>query len=105
MKHNYLKGICGLLMMALVIVSLPKTVMADAEVKEEDTSYDRYIAFGEDLSKSEKQKVMDSFGITKSDLKNYKTIKITNKEEHERIFLFKIFPDGTGGTLVRRLQR
>lgn len=56
MKHNYLKGICGLLMMALVIVSLPKTVMADAEVKEEDTSYDRYIAFGEDLSKSEKQK-------------------------------------------------
>ena len=83
MKHNYLKGICGLLMMALVIVSLPKTVMADAEVKEEDTSYDRYIAFGEDLSKSEKQKVMDSFGITKSDLKNYKTIKITNKEEHE----------------------
>ena len=83
MKHNYLKGICGLLMMALVIVSLPKTVMADAEVKEEDTSYERYIAFGEDLSKSEKQKVMDSFGITKSDLKNYKTIKITNKEEHE----------------------
>ena len=83
MKHNYLKGICGLLMIALVIVSLPKTVMADAEVKEEDTSYDRYIAFGEDLSKSEKQKVMDSFGITKSDLKNYKTIKITNKEEHE----------------------
>ena len=52
MKHNYLKGICGLLMIALVIVSLPKTVMADAEVKEEDTSYDRYIAFGEDLSKS-----------------------------------------------------
>ena len=38
MKHNYLKGICGLLMIALVIVSLPKTVMADAEVKEEDTN-------------------------------------------------------------------
>ena len=45
MKHNYLKGICGLLMIALVIVSLPKTVMADAEVKEEDTIYDRNIDF------------------------------------------------------------
>lgn len=80
MKHNYLKGICGLLMMALVIVSLPKTVMADAEVKEEDTSYDRYIAFGEDLSKSEKQKVMDSFGITKSDLKIIKRLRSQTKK-------------------------
>lgn len=69
MKHNYLKGICGLLMIALVIVSLPKTVMADAEVKEEDTSYDRYIAFGEDLSKSEKQKVMVRLVLQNPDLK------------------------------------
>ena len=80
MKHNYLKGICGLLMMALVIVSLQKAVMADAEVKEEDTSYERYIAFGEDLSKVKSRKVMDSFGITKIRFKSIKRLRSQTKK-------------------------
>lgn len=56
---------------------------ADAVIENEDNSYDRYIAFGQDLTTSEKQKVLDSFGITKKELADYKTIEITNQEEHE----------------------
>lgn len=59
------------------------TVSADAVIDGEDTSFDRYIAFGQDLSSSEKQKVLGSFGITEEELKDYKTIEITNQEEHE----------------------
>ncbi len=56
---------------------------ADAVINDEDTSYDRYIAFGQDLKPSEKKAVLDEFGISESDLSNYKTIEITNKEEHD----------------------
>lgn len=56
---------------------------ADVSVEGEDTSFDRYIAFGQDLKAGEKQKVMNSFGISEGDLSNYKTIEITNQEEHE----------------------
>lgn len=59
------------------------TVSADAVIDGEDTSYDRYIAFGQDLTSSEKQKVLSSFGITQEELEDYKTIEITNQEEHE----------------------
>lgn len=59
------------------------TASADAVIENEDNSYDRYIAFGQDLTASEKQKVLDSFGITKEELADYKTIEITNQEEHE----------------------
>lgn len=58
-------------------------VSADAVVDGEDTSYERYIAFGQDLKAGEKQKVLDGFGITEADLGNYMTIEITNKEEHD----------------------
>lgn len=58
-------------------------VSADAVVEKEDTSFDRYIAFGQDLTNAEKQKVLSSFGITNEELKDYKTIEITNQEEHE----------------------
>lgn len=60
-----------------------KIASADAVVSGEDTSYDRYIAFGQDLKASEKQKVLQQFGINESDLSDYKTIEITNQEEHD----------------------
>ena len=67
-----------------VSVMLPGGIAsADAVVEEEDTSYERYIAFGADLTAKEKAKVLDEFGVTKEDLKDYKTIEITNKQEHE----------------------
>lgn len=59
------------------------TASADAVIENEDNSFDRYIAFGKDLKESEKQKVLESFGITKEELADYKTIEITNQEEHE----------------------
>lgn len=59
------------------------TASADAVVDKEDTSFERYIAFGQDLKASEKKKVLQLFGISESDLKDYKTIEITNQEEHD----------------------
>lgn len=74
--------LCGLLGVA-ALTGRGITASADAVIENEDNSYDRYIAFGQDLTASEKQKVLDSFGITKEDLSGYKTIEITNQEEHE----------------------
>lgn len=80
------KGI-GLLLsgiLALGLVLAPAGMAsADAVVDGEDTSYDRYIAFGQDLKTDEKQKVLDGFGISEADIGNYKTIEITNQEEHD----------------------
>lgn len=42
-----------------------------------------FIAFGADLTKSQKKTVLDQFGLTSSELADYETITVTNKEEHE----------------------
>lgn len=84
MKGKWRKRLfCVLLALSVTWTGGRISVSADAVVKDEDTSFDRYIAFGQDLKKSEKQKVLDSFGITEKDLGEYKTIEITNEEEHE----------------------
>lgn len=71
------------LLWGMLFMGYPVTVSADAVIENEDTEYDRYIAFGQDLTDSEKQTVLSSFGITEDDLSDYKTIEITNEEEHE----------------------
>lgn len=82
--QTWKKWLCGILMVGILMTGgTAVTVSADAVVEDEDTSYERYIAFGKDLSKSEKKKVMDLFGIRETDLKDYKTIEITNQEEHD----------------------
>lgn len=73
----------GCLSIGILLAGNSITVSADAVIDGEDTSFDRYIAFGQDLTSSEKQKVLASFGITEEELKDYKTIEITNQEEHE----------------------
>lgn len=65
------------------VFCVPKQALADAVIEDEDTKYDRYIAFGQDLSQKEKKAVLDGFGITKEDLDDYKIVEITNEEEHE----------------------
>ncbi|MCH5268207.1 MAG: DUF1002 domain-containing protein [Lachnospiraceae bacterium] len=76
--------LCGILAVGLLFTGgATVAVSADAVIEDEDTSYDRYIAFGQDLTKKEKKAVLDSFGITEDDLKDYKTIEITNQQEHE----------------------
>lgn len=83
-RKNWKKWLCVILMAGIVTVGCKAgSVSADAVVEDEDTSFERYIAFGKDLNKSEKQKVMDLFGIRSSDLGDYKTIEITNQEEHD----------------------
>lgn len=64
------------------IFSPKQTVQADAVVGE-DTSFDRYIAFGHDLKAKEKQAVLSGFGISETELADYKTVEITNQEEHD----------------------
>ncbi len=71
------------LSMGMLLAGGSITVSADAVVDGEDTGFDRYIAFGQDLTSTEKKKVLGSFGITEQDLEDYKTIEITNQEEHE----------------------
>lgn len=73
----------GFLSLGMLFTGTGITVSADAVVEGEDTSFDRYIAFGQDLTSSEKQKVLRSFGISETELEDYKTIEITNAEEHE----------------------
>lgn len=73
----------GCLSIGILLAGNSISVSADAVIDGEDTSFDRYIAFGQDLTDSEKQKVLASFGITKEELEDYKTIEITNQEEHE----------------------
>ena len=65
-----------------IMFSNAKSASADAVVENEDSTYDRYIAFGDDLTSSEKATVLSEFGITEADLDDYKVINITNEDEH-----------------------
>ena len=62
------------------IVIHPSKASADAAL---DTKYDKYIAFGADLKPDEKATVLKELGVTESELSDYKTIEITNKDEHD----------------------
>ncbi|MFG6394702.1 MAG: DUF1002 domain-containing protein [Lachnospiraceae bacterium] len=48
----------------------------------EDTKYDKYIAFGANLKPAEKKTVLNIFGLNETDLPDYETIEVTNKDEH-----------------------
>lgn len=71
----------------LLAVSLSATVTdyagADVAIEQENTKYERYLALGADLTAKEKETVLTELGISGEDLESYKTIEITNKEEHE----------------------
>lgn len=67
----------------LLFLAVPAAASADAVIEGEDTSYDRYLAFGADLKKEERAVVLSEFGITEGDVADYKTIQITNQEEHD----------------------
>lgn len=74
------------LFMALIIAGtmyVPASADGLAEIENEDTSYDRYIAFGANLKPKEKATVLSIFGITEADLASYKTIEVTNQDEHD----------------------
>lgn len=83
MKRIVRIGMTALLCISILPFSKAKLSKADAVIENEDTGYDRYIAFGNDLKANEKNAVLQQFGITAEDLSSYKTISITNKEEHD----------------------
>ena len=77
MKKCIIRAMGIVLTAGLVITSVAvqkNVVSADAV-----TGTSKYIAFGADLNAKEKAAVLDGFGITESDLSDYKTIEITNK--------------------------
>ena len=65
--------------LVITSVAVQKNVVSADAV----TGTSKYIAFGADLNAKEKAAVLDGFGITESDLSDYKTIEITNKDEHD----------------------
>lgn len=81
------KRVFGWLMVGLLafacVGAMPQRAAADAVIEDEDTSFDRYIAFGADLNKKEKAAVLSGFGISEKDVEDYKTVEITNQEEHD----------------------
>lgn len=81
-----IKGIgAGLLCVAVLLTAwiLPgKAASADA-VAGEAEGYEKYISFGADLSAKERKAVLAGFGITEDDVKEYKTVTVTNAEEHQ----------------------
>lgn len=76
------KALCVVLAAVMTFGTADTTVSYASEVENEDTRYDRYIAFGKDLKQNEKAAVLSEFGISEADLSEYKTIEITNEDEH-----------------------
>ena len=94
MKKCIVRAMGIVLTAGLVITSVAvqkNVVSADAV-----TGTSKYIAFGADLNAKEKAAVLDGFGITESDLSDYKTIEITNKDEHD--YLGDYMSDSVIGT-------
>lgn len=68
------------LAVCILAAAVPVPAGADAVPA---SGYDKYIAFGADLKPSEKTSVLNIFGLTEAGLADYKTIEITNKDEHD----------------------
>lgn len=78
---------CLIAAAVLISVNTPEVSCAAEDNQspspEADTSFDRYLSFGADLKPSEKEKVMSLLGVDEGDISQYKTITVTNKEEHD----------------------
>lgn len=74
--------LCAALIAGILTGAAALPAKADA-VPGEDTKYEKYISFGADLKPGEKTSVLNIFGITEAGLADYKTIEVTNKDEHD----------------------
>lgn len=78
--------LCTALIAGILTGAAALSAKADAvpsDVGNEDTKYERYISFGADLKPAEKNSVLNIFGLTEKSLADYKTIEVTNKDEHD----------------------
>ena len=75
-KRTFMTALAGVL--AVVVTLMTGTVsQADSvEVKP-------YLAFGADLTSSQKSEVMKLLGVTSGELADYETVEVTNAEEHK----------------------
>ncbi|MEE3392842.1 MAG: DUF1002 domain-containing protein [Lachnospiraceae bacterium] len=64
--------------------ALAETTSEESDVAlEADDSYDRYLALGADLKADQKTKVLSLLGVDENRLSDYKTVTVTNDEEHK----------------------
>lgn len=66
----------GLMILAVVLMPGPVSNADSVEVRP-------YLSFGADLNSNEKSTVMKLLGVTSSELADYETVEVTNKEEHK----------------------
>lgn len=76
MKKKSRLVLTGLLALAMCLVPMGTSKADSVEIKP-------FIAFGADLSATEKKEVLQQLGITEDELADYETIEVTNAEEHE----------------------
>ena len=77
------KKIVSLLLAMLILASTGVVAFADAIYDDADENFDTYISLGADLSKSQKEKVLDLLGVDEDDLDEFITVTTTNDEEYQ----------------------
>lgn len=75
-KRTFMSVVAGVLALAAVLVTGTASQADSVEVKP-------YLAFGADLTSSQKNTVMGLLGVTSAELADYETVEVTNAEEHK----------------------
>lgn len=76
LKRIFRSAAAGMMALMMVLVQIPVSHADSVEVKP-------YLAFGADLSSSQKKTVMELLGVSSSELADYETVEVTNAEEHK----------------------
>ena len=76
LKRTFLSAAAGLLVLTAVLLTGTSSRADSVEVRP-------YLAFGADLTGSQKNEVMKLLGVTAKELADYETVEVTNAEEHK----------------------
>ena len=76
LKRTFLSAAVGLLVLTAVLLTGTSSRADSVEVRP-------YLAFGADLTGSQKNEVMKLLGVTAKELAYYETVEVTNAEEHK----------------------
>lgn len=68
---------------AVAVFVLVMCLLPGNFAKADSVSVRPFLAFGADLTASEKKEVLKQFSLTEADLADYETIEVTNADEHE----------------------
>lgn len=75
-KRTFMSIVAGVLVLTAVLAAGTASYADSVEVKP-------YLAFGADLTSSQKNTVMGFLGVTSAELADYETVEVTNAEEHK----------------------